>query len=76
MWLKSKGLGDCALQVLKELESIHYMDVVLQVKDKADVRLRLVGKLDKMTADPLADMQLKLPTRPRRVQNVVETQAL
>jgi transposase len=73
MWLKGKGLGDCARQVLKELGSIHSMDVVLQVKDKADVRLRLVGKPDKMTADLLAHMQLKLPTRPKRVQNVVET---
>ncbi len=74
MWLKGKGFGDCARQVLKELGSIHSMDVVLQVKDKADLRLRLVGKPDKMTADLLAHMQLKLPTRPKRIQNVVETQ--
>ena len=73
MWLKGKGLGDCARQVLKELGSIHSMDVVLQVKDKADVRLRLVSKPDKLAADLLAHMQLKLPTRPKRVQNVVET---
>ena len=76
MWLKSKGLGDCARQVLKELKSVHSMDVVLQVKDEVDVRLRLVGKPDKMTADLLAHMQLRLPTRPKKVQNVVETPTL
>jgi len=72
MWLKGKGLGDCARQVLKELGSIHSMDVVLQVKDKADVRLRLISKPDKLAADLLAHMQLKLPSRPKKVQNVVE----
>lgn len=72
MWLKGKGLGDCARQVLKELGLIHSMDVVLPVKDKADVRLRLVAKPDKLAADLLAHMQLKLPSRPKKVQNVVE----
>lgn len=65
-------LGDGARQVLKELGSIHSMDVVLPVKDKADVRLRLVTKPDKLAADLLAHMQLTLPSRPKRVQNVVE----
>jgi len=73
MWLAGKRLGNCARQVLKELETIHSMDVVLPVKDKADVRLRLVAKPDKLAADLLAHMQLKLPTRPKKVQNVVET---
>ena len=72
MWLKGKGLGDCARQVLKELETIHSMDVVLPVKDKADVRLRLVAKPDKLAADLLAHMQLTLPSRPKMMQNVVE----
>jgi len=72
MWLKGKGLGDCARQALKELETIHSMDVVLPVKDKAEIRLRLVSKPDKLAADLLAHMQLTLPSRPKRVQNVVE----
>ena len=72
MWLEGKGLGNCARQVLKELETIHSMDVVLPVKDKADVRLRLVSKPDKLAADLLAHMQLTLPSRPKKVQNVVE----
>jgi transposase len=72
MWLQAKGLGDCARQVLKELDTIHSMDVVLPVKDKAAVRLRLVGKPETLTADLLARMQLKLPTRPKHIRNVVE----
>jgi len=75
MWLKGKGLGNCARQVLKELGSIHSMDVVLPVKNKADVRLRLVAKPEKLAADLLAHMQLKLPTRPKKMQNVVENQS-
>lgn len=72
MWLQAKGLGNCARQVLKEIDTIRSMDVVLQVKDKAEVRLRLVAKPDKLAADLLARMQLRLPTRPKQVQNVVE----
>jgi transposase len=72
MWLKAKGLGDCARQALKELDTIRSMDVVLPVKDKNEVRLRLVAKPDKLASDLLARMQLKLPSRPKQVQNVVE----
>lgn len=72
MWLQAKGLGDCARQVLQELDTIHSMDVVLPVKDKAEVRLRLVAKPEKLASDLLTRMQLRLPTRPKQVQNVVE----
>ena len=49
------------------------MDVVLPVKDKVDVRLRLVAKPEKLAADLLAHMGLQLPARPKTIQNVVET---
>ena len=48
------------------------MDVVLPVKDKTEVRVCLVAKPDKLTADLLTRMQLSLPTHPKTVQNVVE----
>lgn len=67
LWLQAKGLGDCARQVLQEIGTIRSMDVVLQVKDKADVRLRLVAKPEKLAADLLARMQLRLPMRPKQV---------
>lgn len=72
MWLKAKGLGDCARQVLEELDTIRSMDVVLPVKQNKEVRLRVVGKPDKLTAELLARMELKLPSRPKRIENVVE----
>jgi transposase len=72
MGLRSTGLGDCGRQVLEQMATIHSMDVVLPVKGNADVRLRLVAKPEKLTADLLSRMQLKLPTRPKSIQNVVE----
>jgi hypothetical protein len=63
---------DCARQVLEQMATLHSMDVVLPVKAKTDVRLRLLAKPDKLTADLLTRMQLSLPTRPKTIQNVVE----
>ena len=71
-WLGSKGLGDCARQVIEQIATVHSMDVVLPVRDRTEVRLRLVAKPDKLTADLLARMNLKLPSRPKTIQNVVE----
>ena len=72
MWVQGAGMGHCGRQVLKELDTIRSMDVVLPVRDKADVRLRLVSKPEKLAADLLARLQLKFPNRPKIVQNVVE----
>lgn len=72
MWLQSKRLGDCARQVLEQMATVHSMDVVLPIKGNTDVRLRLVAKPDKLTADLLARIQLNLPNRPKTIQNVVE----
>jgi transposase len=71
-WLPSKGLGNCARQVLEQMATVHSMDVILPVRDQTEVRLRLVGKPDKLTADLLIRMGLTLPTRPKTIQNVVE----
>jgi transposase len=75
MWLKAKGLGDCARQVLRQMATIHSMDVVLPVRNRGQVRLRLVAKPEKLTAELLAHMQLVLPSRPKAVQNVVDKNA-
>jgi transposase len=72
MWLTSKNLGDCARQVLEQMATIHSMDVVLPVKGHTTLRLRLVAKPEKLTADLLAHMQLRTPSRPKTIQNVVE----
>ena len=72
MWLRSRGLGDCGRQVLEQMATIHSMDVVLPVKGNADARLRLVAKPERLTAELLSHMQLKLPSRPKTIENVVE----
>lgn len=72
LWLNHKGLGDCGRQVIQQMSTLHSMDVVLPVKDRPEVRLRLVAKPDELTANLLTRMQLKLPTRPKRIENVVE----
>jgi transposase len=73
MWLKGKGLGDCARQVLKQMATVHSMDVVLPVRNRGKVRMRLVAKPERLTTELLAHLDLRLPTRPKKVQNVVET---
>ncbi|MDA1088299.1 MAG: IS1634 family transposase [Verrucomicrobia bacterium] len=72
MWLASRDLGNCARQVLEQMATIHSMDVVLPIKSNTTLRLRLVAKPEKLAADLLAHMQLKIPTRPKTIQNVVE----
>lgn len=72
-WLDAKHLGDCARQVLEQMATIHSMDVVLPVKGDTNVRLRLVAKPERLAADLLVHMGLKIPTRPKSIQNVVET---
>jgi hypothetical protein len=70
--LSTRNLGDCARQVLKQMATIHSMDVVLPVKGGRTLHLRLVAKPEKLAADLLARMNLHLPTRPKTIQNAVE----
>lgn len=73
MWLQIRGLGSCARQVIKQMQSIRSMDVVVPVRDGSTARIRVVGKPDGYTADVLAQLGLKLPSRPKIIENVVET---
>ena len=72
MWLHAKDLGDTARQVVLELKTIHSLDVVLPVHDGRETRLRLVGRPEKLAADLLIRMGLRLPVRPKTIENVVE----
>lgn len=75
-WLAAKGMGDCARQVLEQMATIHSMDVVLPIKDATKVRLRLVARPEKLAADLLNCLKLRLPLRPKMIRNVVEKTAL
>ena len=66
MWLAGKQLGHCARQVIEQTGTIHSMDVVLPMKDKADVRLRLVARPEKLAPTSLhtwAYSSLRAPKR-------------
>jgi hypothetical protein len=44
--MRGKGLDTCARQLLKEIATVHSMDVILPLKDRGEVRLRVVAKPD------------------------------
>lgn len=77
MWMRGKGLGNCARQLLKEVATVRSMDVVLPVKEHADepareLRLRVVARPDRPVAELLHRLGLELPNLPKILQNVVE----
>jgi len=72
MWMRSKGLGNCARQLLLEVSTVRSMDLILPVKNRGQLRMRLVARPDKPVAELLAHLGLALPTSPKIIQNVVE----
>jgi len=71
-WMRGKGLGDCARQLIKEVATVRSMDVVLPVKDSSqerrELRLRVVGRPDRAVAELLVRLGLELPSAPKLVQ--------
>jgi hypothetical protein len=81
MWMRGKGLGDCARQLIAEVATVRSMDVVLPVREPGsqasrEVRLRVVARPDRPVAELLHRLGLELPTAPKIVQNVVEKNRL
>ena len=75
MWMKGKGLGTCARQLVGEIATIKSMDVVLPVRsgqEQAELRLRVVSKPDRMVAELLQRLDLQLPMRSKLIENVVQ----
>jgi hypothetical protein len=82
-WMHAKGLGDCARQLLLELDELRSLDVLLPVRGgqgrSAEVRLRVVARPEPALAQLLARLGLELPQRPKIVEampNVVPKSAL
>jgi hypothetical protein len=70
-------LGNCSRKLVKEVATVHSMDVVLPVKpdpsqESHEVRLRVVARPELAVAELLVRLGLELPNVPRLVQNVVE----
>lgn len=75
-WMKCRGLGSCARQLIEEVANIRRVDVVLPVRAPGErmlteVRLRVVTRPDQRAANLLDRLGLQLPTAPRRIENVV-----
>jgi transposase len=70
-WMRAKGLGDCARQLLLELDELRSLDVVLPTREAGDVRLRVVVRPEQALAQLLAQLGLDLPRAPKLVEKVV-----
>jgi|HubBroStandDraft_1064217.scaffolds.fasta_scaffold47890_1 transposase len=70
-WMRAKGLGDCARQLLLELDELRSMDVVLPTRPAGEIRLRVVARPEKALAQLLAHLGLDLPRTPKILENVV-----
>ena len=74
-WMKGKGLGTCARQLVAELATIKSLDVVLPVKageNASELRLRTVARPERLVAELMRRLGLHLPEQSRTVQNAVE----
>jgi transposase len=74
-WMRAKGLGDCARQLLLELDELRSMDVILPTRPAGEIRLRVVARPEKPLAQLLAHLGLDLPSAPKILENVVPKNA-
>ena len=73
-WMKGKGLGTCARQLVGELATIKSLDVILPIKTAdgvKDLRLRTVARPDRMVAELLQRLALTLPQQSRIIEDAV-----
>ena len=75
MWMLGKGLGSNARKLINAFGTIKSMDVVVPVRRgdvEVKVRLRTVAKPDEDVSVLLSHLGLRLPSRSKTAQNVVE----
>lgn len=72
LWMVSKELGNSPAKLLKEFREICSMDVVLPVKERNPIRLRVVARPDEHVKVLLYKLGIKIPNRPKILQNVVQ----
>ena len=80
MWMRGKGLGNCARPLRKEVAPVRSLDMVLPVKETESQetragRLRVVARPDRPVAELLVRLGLELPSVPKVVQKGVEKNA-
>jgi transposase len=72
LWSAASGLGSSPAKLLEEFREIRSMDIVMPVKDRAPVCLRVVSKPDEHVRVLLQRLGIKIPNRPKKIENVVE----
>lgn len=73
-WMKGKGLGTCARQLVGEIATIKSLDVILPIKTAdgvKDLRLRTVARPDRMVAELLQRLALTLPQQSQIIEDAV-----
>ena len=73
-WMRAKGLGTCARQLVKEIAGIKSVDVIVPVCRGGigtELRLRVVATPEPGAAQLLAHLGLRLPKGTREISNVV-----
>jgi len=60
-------------KLLQEFREIRSMDIVMPVKDHNPVRLRIVAKPDEHVRVLLQRLEIKIPNRPKMIENAVKT---
>ena len=73
LWMEGCGLGSAPQALIDELKEIHSLDVILTARDGTPIRLRTVETPAPRVRVLLHHLGLKLPNRPKRIQNVVQT---
>jgi hypothetical protein len=69
-WLRAKSMGDCARQLLLELDELRSLDVVLPTVEGPEMRLRVVARPEPLLAQLLAHLGLELPRTPKVVEQL------
>ncbi len=73
LWMQSCGLGTVPQQLLDELRQIRSLDVILTARQNTEIRLRVVGIPEERTRIRLHRLGLRLPNRPKIIDNVVRS---
>ena len=72
-WMEASGLGTAPRKLLEEMAEVRSLDVVLPTRAGQNIRLRTVSRPEKRLAILLDRLDLPLPYKPKKIQNVVET---
>jgi transposase len=70
-WMEACGLGTAPRKLLEEMAEMRSMDVVLPTGMDWPIRLRVVGRPETRLGILLQRLDIPLPNRPKRIENVV-----